>query len=154
MATVFLLWPALWVSFSDVINNLYRGIAVIGVETDHYQYYFGKLVNDPGPFYYIVVLVFRSSLYLVGGLLGLILVRKHFMKKKELKFVSFFLIFSFFYILQHTLPAKKLDRYILPALIGLLPIKTSKKKFTYLRIVPSWDKRSLRLYFLKNRFSY
>jgi hypothetical protein len=118
----FALWPALWVNLGSVLTNLYRGISVIGVERNHYQYYFGDYVSDPGPLYYFVVLLIRSSVYLLVGLGGLLAARKKVLNKDKGLFVLYLFLYSFFYVVQHTLPAKKLDRYVLPALIGLLPV--------------------------------
>ena len=114
----FALWPAMWVSPGKVLQELYGGIVNVGVEGDHFQYYFGKLVEDPGPGFYFVVLGFKSSIYLLVGFIGVLLL---FAKKKlpgnERNFLSFLLIFVFFYFIQLIVPTKKLDRYILPALV-------------------------------------
>ncbi|MFZ2664533.1 MAG: glycosyltransferase family 39 protein [Patescibacteria group bacterium] len=116
MTTFFVFWPAMWVQPLVVFKTLYEGIASVGVEGDHIQYYFGKLVENPGPSFYFVVLGFRSSIYLLIGFIGSLFVRKKLSPDLR-KFMDFLLIFVFFYFIQLTLPSKKLDRYILPELV-------------------------------------
>ena len=114
----FALWPAMWVSPGKVFQELYNGIVNIGVEGDHFQYYFGRLVEDPGPGLYFVVLGFKSSIYLLAGFFGaLVFLAKKKLSKEESSFLIFLLIFVFFYFIQLIIPAKKLDRYILPSLV-------------------------------------
>lgn len=114
--TFFVFWPALWVEPVKVFQTLYEGVASVGVEGDHTQYYFGKLVDNPGPSFYFVVLAFRSSIYLLIGFIGSLLVRKKVSSDLR-KFVDFLLVFIFFYFIQLTIPSKKLDRYLLPELV-------------------------------------
>ena len=114
----FLLWPALWYVPVEVANVLYKGIFVVGVDTEHIQYYFGKVVEDPGYLFYLVVLLYRSSMYLIlGATLLIVTFRK--LESKEKRFISFFFLFAFFYLVELTLPSKKLDRYVLPAILAL-----------------------------------
>ncbi len=114
----FIFWPALWVVPAQVFQELTRGVVDIGVDTEHVQFYFGKLVSDPGYFYFLVVLALRSSIYLFAGLLGLLFTFKK-LDKLQRNFIFFLLIYSFFYFLQISIPSKKLDRYILPGLVSL-----------------------------------
>ncbi|HPD73712.1 MAG TPA: glycosyltransferase family 39 protein [bacterium] len=112
----FALWPAMWVAPGKVIQSLYAGINDIGVEGDHFQFYFGKLVENPGPSFYFVVLALKSSIYLLVGFIGALIIRKKLPENLG-KFMDYLLIFTFFYFIQLTIPTKKLDRYILPALV-------------------------------------
>jgi hypothetical protein len=114
--TFFAFWPAMWVEPVKVFQTLYEGISAVGVEGEHIQYYFGKLVESPGPSFYFVVLAFRSSIYLLIGFIGALIFRKKLPENLR-KFMDFLLVFVFFYFLQLTIPSKKLDRYILPELI-------------------------------------
>ncbi len=116
-----LLWPAMWVAPLEVLSVLYKGIFSIGVEGGHEQLYFGYLVDDPGPFFYFVVLGLRSSVYLLAGLVGYLVIFKKVGADRR-KFAFFVLLFSGLYFLQSTLPSKKLDRYILPAMLGFVLI--------------------------------
>ena len=112
----FALWPAMWIAPGTVIQTLYSGVADIGVEGDHFQFYFGKLVEDPGPSFYFVVLALRSTIYMLVGFVGSLIIRKKFPENMR-KFLDFLLIFIFFYFIQLTIPTKKLDRYILPSFV-------------------------------------
>lgn len=130
-----ILWPAIWAEPLYVISQLYRGIAEIGVETEHIQIYFGKLVENPGSTFYPVVLALKSSVFLLPGLVGSLIVMRDFDEKKK-RFTKFLLIYSFFYFLQLTIPTKKLDRYILPSLMSLSLVST----MFYLWVLQKLDK--------------
>jgi len=111
------LWPVMWVQPLNAVSELYRGVSEIGVETDHAQVYFGKYVSDPGPLFYAVVLLLRSSPWLIFGLLGIALSIKKF-PSKEKHLILYLIVFGVLYILQSSIPSKKLDRYILPSLLA------------------------------------
>lgn len=129
LATSFLLWPALWVKPGEVFKTLYSGIVDIGIEGDHQQLYFGKLVDNPGSSFYFVVLGFRSSVYLLVGFIGSLFIRRRLPKYYK-NFLDYLLVFIFFYFIQLTLPTKKLDRYILPEQVVM--ILTSSIFFVWL----------------------
>jgi hypothetical protein len=137
----FALWQAMWVMPGRVFNTLYGGIADIGGEGDHFQFYFGKLVEDPGPSFYFVVLALRSSIYLLIGFVGTLFVRKK-LPDNTRKLLDFLLIFVFFYFIQLTIPTKKLDRYILPAfaVISLISSMFFVWLFEKIDFKKSWQK--------------
>lgn len=137
--TIFILWPALWVIPAEVYSTLYRGIFSVGVDEGHAQFYFNKYVEDPGFSFYFVVIALRSSPYLLLGLVGYILVRYNLCicrlwdKRKTLNnhipskvtnFVFYVFVFSILYMLEVTLPSKKLDRYLLPSIVGFSVISS------------------------------
>lgn len=114
---VLMLWPALWVMPVQVVQTLYAGIFETGVEEGHIQYYFSRLVDDPGPTFYFVVLGLRSSAFLILGLVGYLAVWKKLpIAHRHFAFYAF--LFGFFYFIEMTIPSKKLDRYLMPT-IGL-----------------------------------
>jgi len=117
------LWPAMWVIPLEALKTLYLGVTDIGVEGDHFQFYFGNYVEDPGPSFYFVVFGLRSSIYLIIGFFGALMVRKK-VSEKIRNFMDFLLIFVFFYFIQLTVPTKKLDRYILPVFSAMSLIST------------------------------
>lgn len=129
---IVILWPALWVDPAGAIKTVFRGIFVVGIEKDHIQYFFGKLVEDPGLFYYPVVFLLKSSIYLLGGLAGWYLLKMSKIKiaadediaqnDNRKNFVLYILLYSVFYVALLTIPSKKLDRYILPSIVGLAPV--------------------------------
>ncbi|MBD3366156.1 hypothetical protein GF360_02305 [candidate division WWE3 bacterium] len=114
----FLFWPAMWVMPGKALSTIYRGIFTIGMERGHTQIYFGNITEDPGIFYYLVVFALRSSIVLLVGLGGTFFSFK-VANKKEKKFLLYTLLFALFYTIQITIPSKKLDRYILPAILAL-----------------------------------
>jgi hypothetical protein len=116
--TCLLLWPALWAAPAEVFRTIYKGIVVVGVDTEHYQFYFDKYVDNPGPLFYFVVIALRSSVYLLPGLV-LLLLFWHKLSSAQRRFTLYLVFFSIFYLLELTLPSKKLDRYILPAILTL-----------------------------------
>ena len=116
--TAFLLWPILWVNPVDAVDAMYRGVSVIGIEREHEQFYFSKFVTDPGPTFYVVVFALRSSFWLLIGLVGLALARKKALNSSKSEFVIFLLIYGIFYLIQLTIPSKKLDRYVMPSLVS------------------------------------
>jgi len=136
MFFTFLLWPALWVIPNQVFNILYQGVAVVGVETEHIQYYFGKVVDNPGWFFYIIVFLFRSSYLLLIGFFGVLLTLgvKKFGKKDllqnlnlkpaQLDFIKYNLLYILFYVVMLSIPSKKLDRYILPLMTSAVLVSS------------------------------
>ena len=112
-------WPAMWAFPGQALSALYRGVSEIGIEREHVQFYFGKLVEDPGFFYYFVALGLRSSYLLILGLLGTALFWKKIFSEGQRKFLLYTLLFVGFYFAQLIIPTKKLDRYILPNIMML-----------------------------------
>lgn len=119
-AVVFVaVWPAMWAFPSQALSALYRGVSEIGIEREHVQFYFGSLVEDPGFFYYFVVLGLRSSYLLILGLAGVAVFWKKIFNEGQRKFLFYILLFVGFYFAQLIIPTKKLDRYILPNIMML-----------------------------------
>lgn len=112
-------WPAMWTEADLALRTLWKGIVDVGLEGGHLQLFRGEWVEDPGPVFYWFVFVLRSSLYLVFGLVGtLILVRKMDSEKKKLAF--FAILYALLYAVEISIPSKKLDRYLLPSMVSLL----------------------------------
>ena len=115
-----LFWPAMWVMPEQALQSLVKGVFDVGIEEGHEQLYFGRLVEDPGLAYYLVVFAFRSSVLLVIGLLGFVLFSRKSYNSETKKFILISLLYSVLYLVEITLPSKKLDRYILPGMLGLM----------------------------------
>ncbi len=115
------LWPAMWTHAPLVFQTLWRGIFDIGVEGGHEQFYFGMYTEDPGWTYYLVVFVFRVSIQLLIGLIGYFFIFKKEDTQKR-QFISYLLLFAITYLIFLSIPSKKLDRYIIPILIFLIPV--------------------------------
>ena len=108
-----LIWPAMWTNTVLAIQTMYRGIFTIGIDRGHIQLFFGKNTLDPGPIFYPVVFWLRSSVYLVLGLVGFLIVSRRLSSEKR-KFSYLALVFAFLLLLELTFPSAKLDRYFLP----------------------------------------
>lgn len=117
--TFFFVWPAMWTYPVLAIETLYKGIFTVGVEGGHEQFYFLRYTLDPGWLYYLVVFGLRSSILLILGLLGIFLIYKKLPVEKR-KFILYIGMFAVLYLIFLTLPSKKLDRYIIPAIVSLL----------------------------------
>ena len=117
-------WPVIITNPALVFATLYKGIFEVGIVGEHFQLFNGKWVEDPGLMFYPVVFLYRSSLYLFFGLIGYLfmITRKSFEKSRSrmYKFSFHALVFALFYIVVISLPTKKLDRYILPAMLLLV----------------------------------
>ncbi len=135
---VFMLWPALWVRPLDVYEAVYNGIFDIGIEGGHAQFYFGKYVEDPGLSFYFVALLLRSSVFLLPGVVGYFLWARKKADKNVQTYVLYLLAFSVLYLLPMLISSKKLDRYMLPSLIGLSLI--SSVFYYYLLRLINWSR--------------
>lgn len=131
IATFILLWPAFYTIPETVLTTLYRGIFTIGIERDHGQIFFGKFILDPGPVFYPLVFLFKSSPFLLPGLIGYFVFLRKSAQTTTKRFVLYTLLFSFFYMLMLTLPSKKLMRYLLPSIISLSFITGFFYKYLY-----------------------
>ncbi len=122
-ALFILIWPAMWTHARLALGTLYRGIFTIGVERGHFQLFMGNWVADPGWLFYPLVILYRISLPLFIGLLAFLITFRKFIKSREMKlFIIYALLFSVFYLVELSIPSKKLDRYILPAILALILI--------------------------------
>ena len=138
------LWPALFVRPLDVYYKLLEGIFSVGIEEGHEQLFFGKYVTDPGILFYPVVLLFKSSIFMLPGVFGYFIWARKYANSKLATFNKFLLIFSILYILPLLASSKKLDRYILPNFLTLSLISASfyyylyslKTKVFYYVVVP------------------
>ena len=120
------LWPVMWVEPA-------RGLAAVKWGLVHHAttahdtptFFLGQVTtSDPGPLFYAVTLLFRSSevelvFLLVAAVFGL----RHLLRHRRLSPAGTDLLllmaYAFFFLAQMDLGAKKMGRYILPALLAL-----------------------------------
>ena len=120
-ACFFVLYPAMWVQPVLTIKNLIYGITSRGLteggESMGDVFFCGRVLYNPGPWFYPAVVLFRATpLVMVGVFSSLpILLRKTETKKA----VAWCLLFKFLVVLEMTLVAKKSERYILPIFLVL-----------------------------------
>lgn len=120
---IFAIFPAMWVSpistFKEILNSAER----VGVRKGHEQIFFGMETNDPGVFFYPVLMFLKTSPILFGGLvLALISLfsqikelpgkLKNFPPRPDFGLLMF--IFSAGYLIGITYSTKKIDRYLMP----------------------------------------
>ena len=121
-AIFFIAYPAMWVAPVKTILRM-RTTAENFSETAHAVNFFnGSNARDPGPLFYPVVLAFRSTPILWLGLIaGVVLIaRAKSEHDKRLRSIAWvYWVFALVFIGVITLGAKKLDRYVLPALEAL-----------------------------------
>jgi len=112
----FVFWPGMWVAPIETLTYILKGVTV-GTD-DHSQIYFGKLVNDPGPFYYLIVSFIKTPIYIFPIVL-LALGRQLNTTYKKYIFEYYLILASILYLIEISIPSKKLDRYILTSIIFL-----------------------------------
>jgi 4-amino-4-deoxy-L-arabinose transferase-like glycosyltransferase len=110
-ATFFLLWPAMWVDPVGTGRHLLAATVEL-VEEGHEQFFLGRVTNDPGPWFYPLVLLFRvTPLTLIGlGVSLNSLVRSTRQRGNRVLLWIYIVLFVLFI----TLSPKKQDRYLLP----------------------------------------
>jgi hypothetical protein len=134
LLTVVVLWPALWVALDAALGR-YLGEIVSngGRPNGDGQFFLGRAVDDPGPLFYPLVNLFRTTPIMLLGLLvyfGFWIldlrlawgtrVQNAKCKMQNAKFtvhnrtLLMLLAFVLFWTLVMTLGPKKFDRYVLP----------------------------------------
>jgi 4-amino-4-deoxy-L-arabinose transferase-like glycosyltransferase len=118
----FVVYPAMWAAPVKTILRM-RTTAENFSETAHTVNYFnGSNARDPGPLFYPIVLAFRSTPILWLGLMAgvVLIVRAKSEHDQRLRSIAWvYWVFALVFIGVITLGAKKLDRYVLPALEAL-----------------------------------
>ncbi len=114
-----LLWPAMWVdplgTVQGVLDTAF-GYAATPHATS--KFFLGKMVADPGPWFYLVVLAFRTSpLTLLGLAIALPLLLGN--EKAPKGNLAALLAYACLFTILMTLGAKKFDRYMLPSILAL-----------------------------------
>jgi hypothetical protein len=119
----FILWPAMWV---DPVG---RGLAILtdalrasGSPHPKGSFFLGRVVPDPGPVFYLLVSLFRTTPVIwLGCLLLAVGMIKRFRgaHTDSVPAALILLAYAVVYVLMITIGGKKQDRYILPAFPAL-----------------------------------
>jgi 4-amino-4-deoxy-L-arabinose transferase-like glycosyltransferase len=116
----FLLFPALWSRPAHYLTEIINEGRRVGIRKGHDHIYFGQETNDPGMFFYPLVILLKSSPLLIIGVVVLALsclsrkaINKEKLRNLAGEFVNFSTVFYLGYFLAMIYPAKKLDRYML-----------------------------------------
>jgi hypothetical protein len=123
LATVVGLWPAMWVDPQSVLASIVAGMRVHAAGHDSLNFFLSRTTEDPGPLFYPVVYLFRSTpAALIGLAAAAVLGRRRqwpldapTRRRSALGLV----IFALFIAVVMTLGAKKFDRYLSPVFISL-----------------------------------
>jgi 4-amino-4-deoxy-L-arabinose transferase-like glycosyltransferase len=126
VGVVVLLWPALR---ADPPGTAMRLVKDVGHEVDgHIQFFFGRIVDDPGLGFYPVALVYRlTPLLLLGTVLGLVTLgvpalRRYLRDSASLAVIVLNLVVV---MIGLSSASSKLDRYIVPLVPGLSLVAAS-----------------------------
>jgi len=120
------LWPVLWVDPGRGLAAVAGGLARHAATAhDTPTFFRGEVLwEDPGPAFYGAVLLFRTAeveltFPVVAAVLGML----YLPHRRRLSHAGvdclFLLAYAFFFLLQMCLAAKKMPRYVLPALLAL-----------------------------------
>jgi hypothetical protein len=111
------LFPALWADPVLRVENLASFLLKTGLEPHPTNYFLGQVTrDDPGPFYYPLTIALRASPFAILGLAGLALPAHQEERRWGARWP---LVYVALFIVLMSLAAKKLDRYMLPALLLL-----------------------------------
>lgn len=118
LGLVFTLWPALWTDPVGLVRHIiWRQRTVAGSPHENLNYFLGQVVEDPGALFYPVAYVLRATPLTLAGLalLPLALWRRRWLPAGWWPVLLALLLFGVGFGLLVTWPAKKFDRYLLPA---------------------------------------
>ena len=108
-----LLFPALWTDPLGRIVSLARFVVLVGLQPHDGNFFLGQpVVEDPGPFYYLVAVPLRLSPLIALGM-GLFALRAA--PDENRATVRWLLLYVALFGVLMTLASKKFDRYMLPA---------------------------------------
>jgi hypothetical protein len=122
----FALWPAMWVDPVRALQAVEVGlIRHASTAHDSPTFFLGQVTyEDPGPVFYLVSMLFRTGevallFAIIAAVLGVIyLLRRRRLSPAAVDYVLL-LAFVIFFLAQMSLGAKKMPRYVLPAILAL-----------------------------------
>jgi len=120
--TVFLFWPAMWVTPLKVLNVVF-GLSsqYFGEADDEGIFFLGRVAQNPGPLFYPVAWLLRTTPLMVLGLVVWASISVPFVLNRRLEarpsigtLSALLLIYALLFVTFLTLADKKQDRYLLP----------------------------------------
>lgn len=145
-ATAFVLWPALWVRPWHAIGLMLGGGGAALAETDAAGFFLGRRPADPGPLFYPVALLWRTSLVtLPAGVAAVAWALKRRRKDRDAATAVWLAVFGAGFLLAMTLIPKKSDRYVLPVFILIdLIVAIAAAKLLQRWVVRVWSRAKAR----------
>ncbi len=122
----FALWPAMWVDPVRALKAIEGGLSRhVSSAHDSPTFFLEQVTyEDPGPVFYPVSMLFRTGevallFSLVAGVLGVVyLLRRRRLSQAGVDYLLL-LAYIIFFLAQMSLGAKKMPRYVLPAVLAL-----------------------------------
>ena len=117
------LWPAMWVAPLHVLSSIVSEMRKYSEGHDNPMFFLGRPTENPGPFFYPVAYLFRTTPAVLVGLVAAVALgwKRQWpfdapvRRRSALGLVAFALLFA----AVMTLSAKKFDRYISPVFVVL-----------------------------------
>jgi hypothetical protein len=120
-ATVFILWPAMWVKPLRMVGRIFDGV-FFHAEQAHVnnQFFAGDIItDDPGFMFYLASLAWQTT---ATTLIGTILVIYFIIRRRDSggdnRIWLYLLLYAGGFVLMMTLGATKWGRYLLPAIVA------------------------------------
>jgi 4-amino-4-deoxy-L-arabinose transferase-like glycosyltransferase len=122
LLVVFVAWPAMWVAPLQSVGSVINEVIGNGGEEHHSgNFFWGLAVGDPGPWFYLAVVLWRSMPWTLLGLGALLVARRqivqlHAPQQRQLAVLTLrtLAVFSGYFLILMSLLPKKFDRYLLP----------------------------------------
>jgi len=150
----FMFFPALWKNPVYYLSLIFKEAARVGIRKGHGQVVFGEYTRDPGFWFYPLVLLVKTSPFVIIGCLASLLASVkdlgksigNILKNVNVKFLNFglyCLVFYLGYAFSMTFPTKKIDRYM----IVVYPLMAYLSVVGYSRIFRTLKNKTERIYF-------
>ncbi len=112
-----LIWPAMWIQPINALQHLFtRGLTQVSEESVWHGdvFFWGQLFDqDPGPFFYPVVLAFRTTPLMWLGLLAALWLLMRHRQAPQRELIGGLLLYAMLITLELTLILSKVDRFLL-----------------------------------------
>ncbi len=122
-ATIFLLWPALWIDPIGIFVRMSTEMTEYIGGHSNPNFFMGQILHDPGPLFYPVAYYFRTTPAAIIGIIAMIVAlwkrRPPLGTSTETRAGWGLLIFAVLFARFMTAPAKKFDRYLMPTFLVL-----------------------------------
>jgi len=116
----FALWPSMWVNPVGTVKGVMdKALGYAGAPHERGNFFLGRPTPDPGPLFYPVAFLFRTTPVTLFGLALLVwgMLTRNSPSAIRKRWLYVLGGFAVFYLIFMTSGAKKFDRYILPSLL-------------------------------------